>query len=303
MQDTENKSLILTLITNQLEAKKAWLMIESVRSFGGSLAGSQIWVFHPPELDISKPFAVFRNVSLAPLNIDDPYKSYEFSSKIFAMAAAEEMMNTQVRQVVWLDCAYMMLKPVPIPFLAPALDLALRPVHIRNIGSPAAEPPDGYWRAIYKEVGLDTIPDWIVESFVDRQMIRPYFNVSAFAFNPELKMMGLCREHFKRLVGDRSFQARCRSDKLHRIFLHQAVLSAMITKLVTRERIHTLPTAFAYPLHLHKELIAAGRAVSINEVDSLLYDYEGLPDVNQPYFRVAPAQFKEWLTEKLKQLR
>jgi hypothetical protein len=284
------------------EAQKARLMIESIRAFGGTLAKCPVWLFHPPELDIGQRFENYDNVKLVPLLINEPFRSYLFSHKVFATAQAEETIPANNRQVVWLDFGYLAVRPFDFPSLAPNFDFALRPVHIRNVGSPAAEPPDGYWSSIYKSVGLDSLPAWTVESFVDGQAIWPYYNVSGFAFDPERKMMSLWREHFAKLVCDQSFQARHCPDSWHRIFLHQAVFSALIAKHIPKDRIYNLPTTFAYPLHLHKELVAAGRALSINDVDSLLCDYEGTADIGQPYFREAEEGWMEWMRGKGRQI-
>ena len=113
--------------------------------------------------------------------------------------------------------------------LGESCDAAFRPVHHQNIGSAADEPLDAFWKEVYRTVGLSNAP-YTVESYVDSVSLRPYFNTHCFATRPST---GLCRawwEHFQAMVSDARFQAGPCAGEMHKVFLHQAVLSTLVAR-------------------------------------------------------------------------
>lgn len=52
------------------------------------------------------------------------------------------------------------------------------------------------------------------------------------------------------MVTDEAFQAGPCRDELHRIFLHQAILSTLVAKQLDWERVRLLPPEYNYPLNL-----------------------------------------------------
>lgn len=65
-------------------------------------------------------------------------------------------------------------------------------------------------------------------------------------------------------IGDAAFQAGPCADDLHRIFLHQAILSTLVAKLVDWERVRLLPPEYNFPQHLLHELPPERRPRSLN---------------------------------------
>jgi len=130
---------------------------------------------------------------------------------------------------------------------------------------------DVYWGEIYRAVGVGAVP-FTVESFVDSQALRPYFNTHCFSINPAKAILRAWRECFKRLVDDNRFQQRACPDEAHRIFLHQAVLSALVTKSVDRSRLCVLPLEYSYPLHLQNKIPESRRVGELERLVCVVYE-------------------------------
>lgn len=255
-------------------AEEQWhgrLLIESLRAFGGRLGDCPVWVFTPDDHAIAGAYHDMSGVQCLPLHIGDELDHYFLANKVCACARAEEMASSEVRSLVWLSPYALVLQPPLLFDLAPSLDAALPPVHIRNVGSPADEPLDGFWREVYASVGLEEAA-FTVECSVDAQRLRPYFNTHVFSIDPSKRLLQEWRERFRALVADRAFQTRHCADELYRIFLHQAVLSTLLARRLQSERLRLLPKEYSYPLHLHSRVPENRRPASLNALVCPVYE-------------------------------
>ena len=123
-------------------ARHARLLIESLRSFGGRLRECPVWVFLLDREGASGGFAGLEGVRVVPLEIEEGFPRYYFAGKVYACSRAEELAGEGVRSLVWLSSQSLIVNPPVLFDLAPSFDAAFRPVHIRNVGSPADEPLD-----------------------------------------------------------------------------------------------------------------------------------------------------------------
>jgi hypothetical protein len=142
---------------------------------------------------------------------------------------------------------------------------------VKNVGLAAKAPLDGYWQKIYEAVGVrDTTA--AVESFVEGERIRAYFNTHAFAVNPDKGMLREWYEAFSALVGNEDFQAGPCQGERHQVFLHQAVLSALLSAALPWERVRVLPPEYNYPYNLHESVPAERRARDLNDLVTVVYE-------------------------------
>jgi hypothetical protein len=267
---TTAKICFLTVVNTKQEEHQARFLIESLRSFGGELRACPVWVFVPGTVDPGD-FDAMENVAVFPLDIEAPYRHYILADKVFACARAEELAGAESHSLVWLNLDCLIANPPVLFDLGPAFDAALRPVHIKNVGSPAQEPLDDYWKTVYRMIDVEGA-SYTVESFVDAQILRPYFNTHCFSINPARGILQVWREYFKSLVIDKKFQAGPCQDELHQVFLHQVVLSAVIMKSLDRARIRMLPPEYSYPLHLQQRLPASRRVKILNSLVCAVYE-------------------------------
>ena len=102
------------------------------------------------------------------------------------------------------------------------------------------------------------------------------------------------RIDLRALVDDTDFQADPCRNVQHQVFLHQAVLCALLAKRLGKAQIRALPPEYSYPLHMHDQVPAAQRAVTLNELVCAVYEdelpLEGL---------VVREPLQSWLQEKV----
>ncbi len=263
--------IFLTMVHSPAEKIGAKLLIQSLRQFGGEMSQCPFWLFESDMVHGSCADLIPRNVEVFPLEANDATKHYIFSGKVSACHQAEKMASTATRSMIWMDTNCMVVQPPLLFDLDDSFDAAVRPVHIRNVGLTREDPIDQYWRGIYSAVGVDDLPGG-VDSFVDGQHLRPYFNSHSFAVNPALGLMCKWSEKFESLVNDRDFQERACKDDLHQIFLFQAILSALLATSIPSERLRILPTPYNYPYNLHGRVPAGKRAQSLNELVCFTYE-------------------------------
>lgn len=268
------KITFFTLIETESQVDGARLLVNSLRTFGGDMHQCPFWVFvTDPEL---KPGVGLRieGVRIIDHRIPDMLANYWFSAKVSACARAEELAESGVQSLVWLSPDCLVVKPPDAFQLEDTIDIALRPVHIRNIGSLFNEPLDAYWQGIYQALQVED-PSVGVKSFVDGVQLRPYYNSHAMSIRPSLGLFKRWLFEFGRLVNDYPFQSGPCQDDLHRIFLHQAVLSTLIASLIDRQQIRILSPDYSYPYNLHEQVPDGKRAQALD--DLVCFTYEDRP--------------------------
>jgi hypothetical protein len=261
-----------TLVRSSADASNAKILIESLREFGGWLSNSQFWVFlsnrfsSPPELQD------LPHVDFFPVEIETEHSKYILGDKVYVCAQAEKMAAVrQIEIIVWMSAHSMICKPPDLFDLGCNHDAALRAVHIKNIGSPIDEPINPFWQAVYSKIALHE-PARSVISLVDGLSIRPYFNTHLFSLRTDIHLLGGWSKLFYDLITDSDFQDRYCQDIEHQIFLHQAVFSTLILKVINWNRVRQLPTSYSYPLHLHHRVPVRQRAQSLNEQVCPVYE-------------------------------
>jgi len=271
-----DETRFLILFRSEEGERLARIVIESLRTFGGPMRDCPIWAYVLDPDRVSRALPGIKGVHRLSLTIDEDCPRYPFAQKVAACAQAEAMAGPEIRSLVLLSLDCLIINP-PLLFdlgqgsgAAPA-DVAFRPVHHRNIGSPAHEPPDDFWRGIYRALEVDDVP-YSIQSFADKQMLRPYFNTHCFAFHPGTGLARAWWAHFKAMVTDEAFQAGPCRDELHQIFLHQAILSTLVAKQLDWERVRLLPPEYNYPLNLLNEMPPDRRAPTLNSLVNAVYE-------------------------------
>lgn len=268
-------SVFITCVRSEEDIAATRLLVDSLQSFGGELRGCPFWVFlSDPHAAKGRGLAGLK-VEIMPLTIPAALRNYPFAGKVLACAAAEALLTPEVRSLIWLDPDCLILQPPLLFDLGEGFDAALRPVHVRNVGIRSSAPPDLYWSGIYRAVGIPP-SQRTVESFMDRELLRAYFNSHGFSLNPAARLCGRWSELFERLVRDAAFQSTACRQELRRVFLFQAVLSALVSSSLDESRTRLLPPEYNYPYHLHSHLTADRRAAVLNDLVSLVREDRSL---------------------------
>jgi hypothetical protein len=259
------------LFASQEGERLARTVVESLRAFGGSMRDCPVWAFVVDPNRAASALPGIEGVERFPLEISQPLSGYPFTAKVAACAQAEQMAEGRFGSLVWLSLDCLIVNPPVLFDLGLTFDAAFRPVHHRNIGSLSGEPPDAFWTEVFRAMGMDTVP-YTVESFVDSRSLRAYFNTHCFSIKPAT---GLCRawwERFQVMATDEQLQAGACADEPHRVFLHQAILSALVAKTLPWERVRILPPEYNYPLNLLSEMPSELRVTSLNSLVNAVFE-------------------------------
>ena len=268
---SSDKTCFFTYVRSIDGIRHARFLIKSLRTFGGSYRDCPVLIFNfqtggGVESDIG-----LDNVHVFSVDRDREQERYWFGDKVLGCSMAEEIVGRHVHSLVWLSTQCLILQP-PVQFdLNRSFSAAFRPVHIKNIGLRVDEPIDSFWSGVYHTVGIEECP-YSIQSFVEGFEIRPYFNTHLFSIDPSLGILQTWLEHFREMISNEKFQSGPCQDEEHQIFLHQAILSALILKVVDRERVRILPMEYSYPLHLHQEVPIPLRPASFNQLVCPVYE-------------------------------
>lgn len=287
--------LFYTLVRSENSKEQVQLLIKSLRAFGGELARAPILIFEAnPEIvpceDLAGP-----GIELLPIEAPESVRAFYYYDKVFAGASAEQFAANSIRTLVWIAPDCLILQPPVLYQLDPESDAALRPVHIQNIGLSPEEPLDAFWQGIYERIGLTDAPS-TVRSFVDQQTIRAYFNSHAFSISPVLGLLRRWAAIFEALTSDAAYLAEGCSDEIHQIFLHQAILSALLSGTVPADRLRSLPAEYNYPYNLHADLPADRRARRLNDLVTIAYEGQSLDPRKMEAIEV-DEPLQAWLLE------
>ena len=247
------------------------LLIASIREYGGELSASPILVMELADGIVPDDVRLAEGVTVHGVEVGEDLRGVWYGAKVEACAAAEALAAGQTRSLVLLIPECLIVQPPELLVLDDDHDVAVRPVHISNVGSRVDSPPDGFWSGVYDAVGIADV-ELTVESFIDSVALRAYFNSAAFSVNPSLELMGEWRERFASLGRDEAFMTAHCSNDLHRIFLHQAVLCAVLPARLQISRMRILPPEYGYPYNLHGDVPADRRAATMNELVLPIYE-------------------------------
>lgn len=294
---TLNDDLVfVTSAANVNELKVVGLLVDSIRCFGGALSRAPVWLIQDsrfgglPELPDDEMVEIFE------MHVQEEIRGYELAGKVSACAEAEQRAPSGIRSIVWLSPDTLTVNPPTQFVLGGAFDAALRPVHVKNIGLRVDEPVDGFWKGVMNCAGISDM-DFEVCSFVDEQRIRAYFNSHSYCVNPAIGLFQEWLRCFTNLVANDEYQKSHCPDALHRIFLHQALLSALTVAMIPRDRIRILPHTYCYPYNLQASIAANYRATTLNQLTSVVYEDLALdPDEMKDIEVVDPL--RSWLAER-----
>jgi len=289
----EDPGLFITWAYSNESFRHVQLMIDSIRKFGGEFLHCPVWVFVPETKDLENLEFKGQNIEIKLLDTPDSIRNYYYGNKVYACARAEELVGQDVRSLVWVSPEILFVNPPALFDLVGDIQAAFRPVHIQNVGLRVDENLDTFWSGVYRGAGVKDI-DMELESYVDRVQLRAYFNSAAFGLDPAL---GLCRKWFdlfEELVTDAEFQRKACQDGWHQVFLHQAVLSALVAARVRKERLLILPPEYVYPYNLHGDVPLDRKAHSLDELVCLFYEGRSLIPEEVTDIKVTEP-YKSWL--------
>jgi len=304
--DSRNHREKLTFTTlmssNKSSETSVLLLVESIRTFAGSLSHSPVWCF-VTEAGKARSLHVVEklvdlNVTIIPFKMDDEIQQFPFADLVLVTALAESMARGKTDLLAWLASNTVVLHEPKDFLLRDGRNLGFRPVHHLLVGSRFDEPLDPFWTLIYRYCNVPRDRIFPMMTHVDDVKIRPYFNAGLLVTRPDRSLFQAWRDTFFKIYQNSSLQEFYQQDVRHKIFVHQAVLSGVILSTLTTAELQELPSSYNYPLHLHEQDMTKDRPSYLEEV--VTFRHEGLrkdPD----WIKRMPAKdpLKQWLATQL----
>ncbi len=279
----------------------ALLLAESIRAKAGSLSKTAIKMYVTPDAEALPKRVVEKlrslDVDLLSYEVDAEATRFFFVPEATAAAQAERDADGEAETMAWLGTNSLIVREPKAFKLPAAKSLGYRPVHIINVGSRIDSPLDDFWTQINKSCGVKPGSTFPMRTHIDGNTIRPYFNAGHLVVHPERGLLRAWSVAFLRLYRASEYQRFFDEDR-YRIFMHQAVLSALMLSKVHRSEMVELPLTYNYPIHLYGEDKTGNRPASID--DLVTVRHEGFWE-DPDWFDKMPAsqQLKMWLAEKL----
>jgi hypothetical protein len=271
--ETRRDLAIMTYALNGEQVRSVKALIRSVRDLAGPYRDSRIFVVLGGPDKTAGEALKGPNILLLDLDMDAAFRDYPLAGKAFAAAQVEKAQDRDAGTLVWLDPGVLVLGSLTALDLEERFDAVLRPVTLSNtIGLPPGVESDDYWKPIYEANGLDYRKLPVLETIADQVRIQPYYNCEVYSVNPKEGICAAWADTLARLLKDENYQRSSCSIFLRRLFLHQAVLSGVISARLKPDRIRPLPLTSGYPFNQHPNLSASRRVSSLNDLAVVIFD-------------------------------
>ena len=297
----DSKELVFCTVVYPVRSSEinAVLLVESLRAFAGKFSESDIWVFMPDYGEQLSEQAVERlnrlGVKIFPFVVDRADLKFFFMGEILAVALAEAMAADQHQIVVWMDSNTVVLREPAELELQGSFQLGYRPVHHLLLGSRYDQPLDPFWSLVYQTCNVPQQRVFPMKPVVEDLRMRPYFNAGILASRPQNGLFGEWKDTFVRNYRSEEFQPFYENDRRYIIFLHQAILSAVILCKFDRDELLELPWTYNYPLHLFDQDQTAMRPDRLEEL--VTFRHEGFHQQAAWGDRIPAGEaLKNWLS-------
>jgi len=157
------------------------------------------------------------------------------------------------------------------------------------------EAPNACWMPIFMATGLNNRRLPMIMTIADEVEIQPYYNCEVFCINPRL---GICEEWMRiltSLLEDKQYQSEVCTTFVQKLFLHQAVLSAVISTRIEQKKIKSLPLTHGYPFNQYKRLPKSKQVASLNEISIVIFDYAWAKNPDWMDNILINEPLKQWL--------
>lgn len=289
---------IVLYVSHRATVQSAVLFIESLRSFGGQMSRLPVVVMVDQAADLDLTTLSMPRVECHPIDIDPAWRAFPYSRKVHACATAERVLSERFGTLFYLDTEMLVFDAFPDLNLQENRDIALRPVMLLNaVGQSPRDPVDTFWQAVYQDVGVDHTRIPTLRSYVDEQEMRFYINCEAMAVHPKMGLWQSWQQAFVKRLQDTPFMEKACADDPHRIFLHQAVLSALVAARIPMNRIQWLADDTVYSILLHDRLPPLKKRADLTGARLVSYDIQlaGSPEI---VTRVPmPRDRRDWIVD------
>ena len=270
-----HKLTLITLAYPGNSVSNTFMMLESIRDFGGALADIPAWVLFPGSLGDFSAREHTRFTELGaetiPFDVDEKTLKFPFGAKVQAAAVAEKMAVRKTELLTWLDNDTIVITEPNEFVLSEAKVLGYRPVHHKLLGISWDETPDAFWTLIYQHCQVPLPKGFPMRTHVGEK-IRPYFNAGTFVVRPERGILSQWWRVFQSCYRHTDFLSFYEKDRRYAIFMHQAVFTGVLLSMLEPKEMQELSPGINYPLHLHQDIPPNLRANHISDLVTVRYE-------------------------------
>lgn len=263
------------LVDSDETEEQAAALSRSIRDFGGALRTSQIIAVRPKQSRPSRRWNALKDdlqIIESVFTMDTELSALPFAAKAVAAGHAESQVAGSGDLLAWMDSGALVIREPAELLLDGDHVLGCSPVDHMLIGSPFSEPVDRFWEYVYRVCGVNRGSVFPVTSVVDRREIRAYFNAGLLVVKPQRGVLRAWGENVRRIYTGADVKGLLNGNTLHRVFLHQAVLSATILARVDRNEILLFRPRVNYPLHMHSDHPANRATRTLDDLVTCRYE-------------------------------
>ena len=254
-------AFLICVERGRLESE-AILLVESLREWGGRLAGSPVYAFAPRPGHEPQPATVERLEALGTTLVTEPlverFAQTPTFNKVAVSAWAERELEHETLVFTDTDAAFF---SEPAELVGGDWVAALRPVDRRIAGSKGKGKNEPFWRKMYAELGVSERP--FVETTVGQMRIRAYWNTGLVAARRSAGLFSAWETALERLFDAEIVQNRWPQ------FMDQLSWAGVTADL--HDRIRILPDSYNYPLPHRQALAPSARDLDLAQIAHMHY--------------------------------
>ena len=264
---------LVTYVSDNIQAKHVEILVESLRQNGGLYSGSEVYAVITDSLVECNELSRMQGVITLHLRLDSVKAGYPLAVKAFAAARAEEAIGSRADYLAWFDPETLILSQPDGLVPGNGAKAVVQPVFLSNtVGLTPGEQPDDFWEPVYRTVKTDIRKIPVVETIFDRQKVMAYYNCEIFSVRRDAHIFSKWAEALDKLLSDSLFAYVTCNTPQRRIFLHQAVLSAVIIHETAGSAPAALPLSNGYPLHTQKKIPADRLISSLDSISCVILE-------------------------------
>ncbi len=276
-------------------------LARSLRTFGGQYCSNPIWMLTLRDegdlSDLTRQELYSIGVRLVTIEIDASLPPFPFLSYVTAAGIAESLAQGQTAFLVFMGADTLILQE-PYPFVLPAgKSFGGCPVHLKLLGSSADQPPDDFWKLIYRLCQVSEDHIFHLTTVADEIAVRAYFNAGILVVRPERGLLRAWQTKFERIYRLPELEPFYHQSELYKIFMHQAILAGSLLAALKPGEFQQLPFEVNYPLHLHTRVAESRRPTSLSHLITCRYeDYdETFSETSVQALLQNDDKLKDWL--------
>ncbi|MBD3276554.1 MAG: hypothetical protein GF372_14665 [Candidatus Marinimicrobia bacterium] len=142
---------------------------------------------------------------------------------------------------------------------------------MKRSGTHICVPADKFWSLVFDCCDGDPELRFKMVTHTGEQ-IAAYFNAGFFVVRPEHRLLAQWHEALVKLFIRPQFTTWYGKNSLYKVFMHQAVFTAVLLANTEPSQFQLLSEAYNYLLHLHEHLPVDRKTASVDDLASVRFE-------------------------------